>query len=74
VEIGEMFSELNRKMGKKLPIHDHENRPKSISESKNCAIQNAKEHMAKLIKVMVKDLAQRTTVVSATSLLSIYSV
>jgi len=49
VEIGEMLTVFNREMGEELPIHYHENGPESVSEPQQCTIQDAKEHMAKLV-------------------------
>jgi hypothetical protein len=53
VEIGEMLTVFNRKMGEKLPVHYHENGPESVSEPQQCTVYDTKKDMAKLVKVMV---------------------
>ena len=57
MEIGKVFSILNREMRKELSIHDHEYWPKSVPESQQCTIKDAEEHVAELVEVVVKDLA-----------------
>ena len=71
MEIGEVLAILYGKMRQQLAINNHENWKESISESQESTIDNAKENMAKLIEVVIKDLAQRTAIVCLSSLFSI---